>query len=66
MRHKDGSTTYETKTGYKPIYLLNLKPDRELVVSYRLVPLNTNALQVVREMVRETLTRASRNQTGNF
>ena len=53
--HKDGSTTYETKTGYKLIYLLNLKPDRELVVSYRLVPLNTNALQVVREMVIETL-----------
>jgi hypothetical protein len=55
VRHKDGSTTYETKTGYKLIYLLNLKPDRELVVSYRLVPLNTNALQVVREMVTETL-----------
>lgn len=35
--------------------LLNLKPDREIVVSYRLVPLNTNALQVVREMVAETL-----------
>jgi hypothetical protein len=55
VHHKDGSTTYETKTGYKLIYLLNLKPDRELVVSYRLVPLNTNALQVVREMVTETL-----------
>jgi hypothetical protein len=55
VRHKDGSTTYETKTGYKLIYLLNLKADRELVVSYRLVPLNTNALQVVREMVTETL-----------
>ena len=55
VHHKDGSTTYETKTGYKLIYLLNLQPDRELVVSYRLVPLNTNALQVVREMVEETL-----------
>jgi len=55
VHHKDGSTTYETKTGYKLIYLLNLQPDRELVVSYRLVPLNTNALQVVREMVTETL-----------
>jgi len=55
VRHKDGSVTYETKTGYKLIYLLNLKTDRELVVSYRLVPLNTNALQVVREMVEETL-----------
>ncbi len=55
VRHKDGSTTYETKTGYKLIYLLNLKSDRELVVSYRLVPLNTNALQVVREMVTDTL-----------
>jgi hypothetical protein len=55
VHHKDGSPTYETKTGYKLIYLLNLKPDRELVVSYRLVPLNTNALQVVREMVTETL-----------
>lgn len=55
VRHKDGSTTYETKTGYKLIYRLNLKADRELVVSYRLVPLNTNALQVVREMVTETL-----------
>jgi len=55
VKHKDGSTTYETKTGYKLIYLLNLKTDRELVVSYRLVPLNTNALQVVREMVTETL-----------
>jgi hypothetical protein len=55
VRHKDGSTTYETKTGYKLIYLLNLKPDRELVVSYRLASLNTNALQVVREMVAETL-----------
>jgi hypothetical protein len=55
VHHKDGSITYETKTGYKLIYLLNLKPDRELVVSYRLVPLNTNALQVVREMVSETL-----------
>jgi len=55
VRHKDGSITYETQTGYKLIYLLNLKPDHELVVSYRLVPLNTNALQVVREMVTETL-----------
>jgi hypothetical protein len=55
VHHKDGSTTYETKTGYKLIYLLNLKPDRELVVSYRLVPLNTHVLQVVREMVTETL-----------
>jgi len=55
VHHKDGNTTYETKTGYKLIYLLNLKPDRELVVSYRLVPLNTHALQVVREMVTETL-----------
>jgi len=55
VAHQDGSTTYETKTGYKLIYLLNLKTDRELVVSYRLVPLNTNALQVVREMVEETL-----------
>jgi Transposase DDE domain len=55
VHHKDGSTTYETKTGYKLIYLLNLKPDREVVVSYRLVPLNTHALQVVREMVTETL-----------
>ena len=55
VHHKEGSTTYETKTGYKLIYLLNLKTDRELVVSYRLVPLNTNALQVVREMVTETL-----------
>jgi len=55
VRHKDGSTTYETKTGYKLIYLLNLKPDHELVISYRLVSLNTNALQVVREMVAETL-----------
>ena len=54
-RHKDGTVTYETKTGYKLIYLLNLKRDCELVVSYRLVPLNTNALQVVREMVSETL-----------
>jgi hypothetical protein len=53
--HKDGSVTYETKTGYKLIYLLNLERDRELVVSYRLVPLNTHALQVVREMVEETL-----------
>ncbi len=55
VHHKNGSTTYETKTGYKLIYLLNLKPDRELVVSYRLEPLNTHALQVVREMVSETL-----------
>jgi hypothetical protein len=39
------------------VYLLNLKPDCERVVSYRLVPLNTNALQVVREMVTETLQR---------
>ena len=55
VHHEDGRTTYETRTGYKLIYLLNLKLDRELVVSYRLVPLNTNALQVVREMVTETL-----------
>jgi hypothetical protein len=55
VRHKDSRVTYETKTGYKLIYLLNLKPDREVVVSYRLVPLNTHALQVVREMVTETL-----------
>ena len=54
--------TYETKTGYKLIYLLNLKPDREVVVSYRLVPLNTHALQVVREMVVETLDSGGQGQ----
>ena len=47
VQHEDGTVTPETK--------INLKPDRELVVSYRLVPLNTHDLNVVREMVEETL-----------
>jgi len=47
VQHEDGTVTPETK--------INLKPDRELVVSYQLVLLNRHALNVVREMVEETL-----------